>query len=91
MDLQPTIIFLQETFLKANDDIKIKNHENYNYIHNTSHRASGGVTILIRNDIPQSKISFNVEFQAISIKVNLYRTINICSLSVPPHDWLNKS
>ena len=49
---QPAIICHQKTFLKTNDDITIKNQQSYNFINNTGHRASGGVSILIRNDIP---------------------------------------
>ena len=88
---QPAIVCLQETFLKTNDDITIKNHQSYNFINNTGHRASGGVSILIRNDIPQSKIHLNTQLQAIAVKVTLHRTINICSLYIPPHDAINES
>ena len=77
--------------LKTNDDITIKNHQSYNFINNTGHRASGGVSILIRNDIPQSKIHLNTQLQAIAVKVTLHRTINICSLYIPPHDAINES
>ena len=77
MHLQPAIVCLQETFLKTNDDIKIKNHQSYNYINNTGHRALGSVSILIRNDIPQSKINLNTQLQGIAAKVTLYRTIKI--------------
>ena len=49
--LQPTIVCLQETFLKTNDVITIENHQSYNYTHNTGHRALAGVLILIRYDI----------------------------------------
>ena len=88
---QRAIVCLQETFRKTNDDITIKNHQSYNFINNTGHRASGGVSILIRNDIPQSKIHLNTQLQAIAVKVTLHRTINICSLYIPPHDAINKS
>ena len=88
---QPAIVCLQETFLKTNDDITIKNHQSYNFINNTSHRALGGVSILIRNDIPQSKIHLNTQLQAIAVKVTLHRTINICFIYIPPHDAINES
>ena len=88
---QPAIVCLQETFLKTNDDTTIKNHQSYNFIYNTGHRASGGVSILIRNDIPQNKIHLNTQFQAIAVKVTLHRTINICSIYILPHDAINES
>ena len=89
--LQPAIVCLQETFLKTNDDMTIKNHQSYNYINNTGHTASGGVSILIRNDIPQSKINLNTQLQAIVVKAALQRTINIFSLYIPPHNAINEN
>ena len=88
---QPAIVCLQETFLKTNDDITIKNHQSYNFINNTGHRASGGVSILIWNNIPQSKIHLHTQLQAIAVKVTLHRTINICSIYILPHDAINES
>ena len=88
--LQPAIVCLQETFLKTNDDITKTNHQRYNHINNTGHRAPGGVSILIRNDIPQSKLNLNTQLQA-KLKVTLHRTINICSLYIPPHDAINEN
>ena len=88
---QPAIVFLQETFLKTDDDITIKKHQSYNFINNTGHRASSGVSVLIRNGIPQSKIYLNTQLQAIAVKVTLRRTINICSIYIPSHDAINES
>ena len=48
----PTIICLQETLKKSNDKTNMKNYEQYDYIHDTGLRASGGVSILIRKNIP---------------------------------------
>ena len=84
------MVCLQETFLKANNNINIKNYKSYNHIHNTSHKVLEGVSILIRNDTPQSKINCNIGLQAIAIKVTLHRTINICTLYITPHDTINK-
>ena len=48
----PTIICLQETLKKSNDKTNMKNYEQYDYIHDTGLRASGGVSILTRKNIP---------------------------------------
>ena len=48
----PTIICRQETLKKSNDKTNMKNYEQYDYIHDTGLRASGGVSILIRKNIP---------------------------------------
>ena len=47
--------------------------------------------MLIRNNIPQSKIHLNTQLQAIAVKVTLHRTINICSIYILPHDAINES
>ena len=88
---QPAIVCLQEIFLKTDDDITIKNHQSYNFINNSGHRASGGVSIIIRNGIPQSKIHLNTQLQAIAVIVIFHRTINICYIYILPHDDINES
>lgn len=54
--LFPPIVCLQETFLKPNDKIKIKNYAQYKHIHNIGQMATWGISILIRNDILLNKI-----------------------------------
>ena len=87
----PTAICLQETFKKHSDKLNIKTFEQYDYIHGTGQRASGGVSILIRKDIPQNKISINTHLQAITVSATLHKTVTICSLYIPPHDPINKN
>ena len=41
--------------------------------------------------MPQSKIHLNTQLQAIAVKVTLHKTINICSIYIPPHDAINES
>ena len=52
----PSIICLQETFLKHNDNLNIRRYTMYNHIHQTCDRASGGSSIVINNSVPQSLI-----------------------------------
>ena len=67
-EINSAIVCQQETFLKENDKIDVKNSESYNYLHNTRLEATVGVLILIRNDIPQSKINLNTSLKAIAAK-----------------------
>ena len=69
---------------QRNKKISFKNFESYNYIYNTRLGASLGVSILIRNDIPESKINLNTNQQTIAAKATLHWTINICYLYIPP-------
>ena len=49
-------------------------------------RASGGVSVLIQNDILHSKINITTHIQAVAIKDILQKAVNICSIYVPPSD-----
>ena len=87
-ELHPTSICLQETFKKHSDKLNIKTFEPYDSLHDTGQRASGGVSILIRKDIPQNKI--NTHLQAIAVSATLRKTVTICSLYIPPHNPVNE-
>ena len=52
----PVVICHKETFLKNKDNVNIKDYQQYNYIHNTELKASKCLSILIRNNVLQSKI-----------------------------------
>ena len=67
--LCPSIICLQETFLKPNDNLNIRGYTMYNHIHQTCDRASGGSSIVINNSVPQSLIPLNTNLQAVAVKV----------------------
>ena len=73
---------------KSSDKLKMKNPEQYDYIHDTGLRALGGVSILIRKNVPQSKI--NINLQRFATSAILHKTISICSLWIPPHDPKNE-
>ena len=90
-ELSTTTIYLQETFKKHSDKLNIKTFEQYDYIHDTEQRASGGVSILIRKDIFQNKININTRLQAIAISATLHKTVTICSLYIPPHNPINEN
>ena len=51
-------------------------------------QVSGGVVILIRKNVSQSKIIINTHFQA--VLATLHETVFICSLYIPSHDLLNE-
>ena len=66
-------------------------NQQHSYINKDENRASGGVSILIRKDIPQHQINIDTEFQAVAVKTTLHKPINICSIYIPPHDPINKT
>ena len=76
----PKVVCFQETFLKYTNHLKIKNYNSYNYLHKDGHRASGGVSILVRKDIPQHQITIDSELQVTAVKTTFHKTVNICSV-----------
>ena len=87
--LCPSIICLQETFLKPGDNLDIRGYTLYNHIHQAGDRASGGSSIILNNSIPQSQIQLNTNLQAVAVKATLHKTIHVCSLYLPPGDRIN--
>ena len=79
----------KKSFKKSSDKLNMKTFEQYDYIHDTGLRSSGGVSILMKN-VPQSKIKINTYLQSIAVSATLHKTVFICSLYIPPHDPINK-
>ena len=69
--------------------MNIKLFHSYNHLYKDGHRASGGVSILVRKDITQQWISINSELLVIAVKTTLHKPVNICSIYIPPHDPIN--
>ena len=82
----PAIICFQETHLKNNTSINIKNYYLYNYIKQHTDRSCGGSSIIINNNIPHSEITLNTNMQAVAISATLYKTITVCSVYIPPNE-----
>ena len=87
--LCPSIICLQETFLKPTNNLNIRGYTLYNHIHQSGGRASGGSSIVVNSSVPQSLIPLNTNLQAVAVKVTIHKTIHVCSLYLPPGDRFN--
>ena len=87
--LCPSIICLQETFLKPSDNLDIRGYTLYNHIHQAGDKASGGASIILNNSIPQSQIQLNTNLHAVAVKATVHKTIHVCSLYLPPSDRIN--
>ena len=80
------MICLQETFLKKNDNVTIRNFTSYDYINNNADRVSGSTSILINNKIPQHRILLNTNLQAVGASATLHHSITLCYIYIPQHD-----
>ena len=88
-DLNPAIICLQETFLKHNIKINIREYQQFNYVKDAGLRASGGTSIL--GMIYHSLIHLKTDLQTIAVKATLHRPINRCSVYIPPNEEINEN
>jgi len=84
----PIAVCLQETFLKDTDSISMRGFNLYHKFHN-SERASGGVSILVNENIPQSVVALNTKLQAVAVRVTAHKAITICSIYLPPRNNFN--
>ncbi|GBN14110.1 hypothetical protein AVEN_53002-1 [Araneus ventricosus] len=87
---QPACIALQETHLKETDRIQIKHYSIRNTYHN-SDRASGGVALLISEDIPSTTLHLNTNLQARAVRIHIQSLITVCSLYLPPNQRINQT
>ena len=81
----PLAVCLQETFLKDTDNITVRGFNLYHKFQETENRASGGVSILVNENIPQSIVTLNTHLQAVAVKVTAHKTITvqfICLLAI---------
>ena len=83
------VVCFQETFLKDKNQLNIKHFQLYNHLYKDGLRASGGVSILVRKDIPQQQININSALQVIAVKTTLHKPENIWSIYIPLHDPIN--
>ncbi|GBN08031.1 hypothetical protein AVEN_8247-1 [Araneus ventricosus] len=81
---QPSIIALQETYLKPEDTISLK-HYNLLHKHGIGNRISGGVALLISNSFPSSPLTLNTSLQAIAVQIHTHSLITVCSLYLSPN------
>ena len=80
----PLAVCLQETFLKDTDNITIRGYNLYHKCQETENTASGGVSILVNENIRQSIVTLNTNLQAVAVKVTSHKTITqfICLLAI---------
>ena len=75
---------MKKTFFKS------KNYVLYNDMHDTRLRTSEYASILVRNNIPHSRINLYTEQLGIAVKGTVHREINVCSLYIPPDKIIDK-
>ena len=87
----PSVICFHETFLKPGDNINSKNYQLFNYIYDSGYRASGEVSVFIRNDTPHIIVNLKTNIEAVVIKATMHKVANICSIYSPPSNDIDEN
>ena len=85
----PVAMCLQETHIADVSKVTFKGYTPYHKIDNSHDRASGGSSILIRNDIIHSPVTLNTNLQAVAVKITLSFVFTICSIYAPPNKYID--
>ena len=80
---KPVAICLQETFLKDSDKFSLKYHSCS--FKSGNDKASGGVAIIVNNNVPHHHVKLETTLQAVAVSVSLNKTITLCSIYLPPN------
>ena len=92
-DINPACVCLQETFFSSKEKEGEEPKINYCYYRKdkiSESRAHGGVAVLVRSDIPSARIPLNTDLQVVAVKLQLHRSVTICSLYLPPNEQIEK-
>ena len=76
----PSVICLQETFLKQSDNISFRVFNMFNYICPDGQKASGGTSIMVKSSVPHSQFDLNTNLQAVAVTVTLFKIVTIYSI-----------
>ena len=85
----PVAMCLQETHIADVSKVSFKGYTSYHKVDNSHDRASGGSSILVRNDIIHSPVNLNTNLQAVAVKITLSFVFTICSIYAPPNKCID--
>ena len=75
---------------KISDKPNMKNYKQYDHIRDTGQKVSGAVSIIIRKNVPQSKININIQLETIAASANLHKAVSVCFLHISPYHLINE-
>ena len=85
----PVAICLQETHIKDESRVSFKGYTPYNKLDHLHERASGGSSVLIRNDVIHSPVKLSTNLQAVAVKITLSFVFTVCSIYAPPNQYID--
>jgi len=86
----PKIIALQETFLKSEQTIKVRNFNTETK--NRANKSGGGVMICVHKSLPYKRININSSIEIVGVQIfTKDEQYNIFSVYIPPGKKLESS
>ena len=80
---KPVAVSLQETFLKDSDKFTLKYHSCYYKNCSDNDKASGGVAVIVNNNVAHHAVKLDSILQAIAVSISLNKTFTLCSITSP--------
>src|SRR5213080_2538289 len=90
-NFQPILFSLQEIKLSNINPINFRQYSHFSKSPNPNDSYShGGVSLLIKKNIPHSQINLKSPIQAVAAIVSCHRPITVCSIYIPPHSSVSE-
>ena len=85
-DFNPSILALQETYFRANDNVNLRGFDHYfkTSVSEANGRAIGGCSIFVKKGVPHEPVDVDTDLQVATVKVSLHRTFTICCIYISP-------
>jgi hypothetical protein len=84
-EIEPAVICLQETHEKQGQSPVFGGYKVYSKAADAE-RAKHGVAVMVREGIKSERIELKTRLNAVAITAELKRTVNICSIYLPPYE-----
>ena len=85
----PVAMCLQETHISDESNVSFKGYTPYNRLDLSHEGASGGSSILIRNDVIHSPVRLTTDLRAVAVEITLTFVFTICSIYAPPNKYID--
>lgn len=89
-DYKPLIICLQETQLKPENIIRLRNYEILRKDYCGGMRACGGVAIFVKNTVHYEVLNINSPIQVMAVKIHHPMKFTLCNIYIPPSQTIEK-
>ena len=76
-DHGPICLALQETYLKINDTVSVRGYNCFRKDFHHPSRATGGIAILVSNNVPHTSIPLNTNLQALATQIHINQLITV--------------